>query len=813
MAFEAIPHWRMGMAIALTVLSFVFLTGYDSLAMRYVGQAMPWKKVGFVAFLSYAFSNTVGLSFLASGSVRYRLYSNWGLPPIDIAKVVFFSALTLWLGIFAVGGSLLLFDTLVLPSSLHLPISSARPLGVIMLTVVACYLFFSTRHRRSLQFRSWALDIPSLNIALMQVVLGALDWCLAGLILYVLLPPADLNLTHFLGVFLTAQIVGLISHVPGGLGVFDSLILIMLSGDLPEPVVLGSLLAYRIIYYLLPLIVATISLAGYEVLRQRKRIIRLPQTLVPWFSALLPQVFALMTLASGALLLFSVATPEVKTRLEWLRELLPLPVVETSHFIGSLVGTGLLLLARSLQRRLDAAYVLTVVLLTTGVVVSLLKGVDYEEASVLAFLLVSLLPCRGYFYRKASLLSPRLSANWFVTITVVLISAAWLGFFSYRHTEYSHDLWWQFSFLEGGAPRFLRGMVGALVVVLFFSTAKLLRPAPAALLPPSPTELEQAKPVINQFQATYAHLALLGDKSLLFNESRNAFIMYSALGNTWVAMGDPVGPQNEQRELAWKFRELCESHGSWSVFYQVAPKSLDIYLEIGLNLLKIGEEASVELTSFSLSGTARKGLRHSLNHLEKKGYRFEIVPALDVPTFLPSLKQISDSWLQRKHTREKRFSVGFFQEAYLQSGPVAVVRFDEKTIAFANLWVNHGKERFSIDLMRYLPNAANGIMDFLFIQLMLWGKQQGYRWFDLGMAPLSGLENRSLAPLWNRFGALVFGHGERFYNFRGLQLYKEKFNPRWEPRYLATPGGIALPLILTNLSALIAGGVKGVVAK
>lgn len=273
MAFKAIPHWRMGMAMALTVLSFIVLTGYDSLAIRYVGQTMPWKKVGFVAFLSYAFSNTVGLSFLVSGSVRYRLYYNWGLSPIDIAKVVFFSALTLWLGIFAVVGSLLLFDTLVLPSSLHLPLSSARPLGVVMLTVVAGYLLFSAQRRRSLQFRRWVLDIPSLNIALMQVALGALDWCLAGLILYVLLPHADLHLAYFLGVFLTAQLVGLISHVPGGLGVFDSLILIMFSGEIPEPVVLGSLLAYRFIYYLLPLIVATISLVGYEVLHRRKRII------------------------------------------------------------------------------------------------------------------------------------------------------------------------------------------------------------------------------------------------------------------------------------------------------------------------------------------------------------------------------------------------------------------------------------------------------------------------------------------------------------------------------------------------------------
>jgi phosphatidylglycerol lysyltransferase len=814
MAFNTIPHWRIAVAMALTVLSFTVLAGYDLLAIRYVGQAVPWRKVGFVAVLSYAFSNTVGLSVLASGSVRYRLYSAWGLSPIDIAKVVFFSALTLWIGILTVGGSMLLGGSLVLPSRLHLPLDSTRPLGLLMLIVVACYVLLSTRHRRPLQFRSWVLDIPSPSVALMQVAIGALDWFLAGLILYVLLPSAELPLAHFLGVFLIAQMAGLISHVPAGLGVFDSLMLIMLSEDIPAPGVLGPLLAYRIIYYLAPLIFATFSLVGYEVLRHKKQITWFPQILVPWVLEFLPQVFALMTLVSGALLLFSTATPAVRTRLEWLRELLPLSVIETSHFIGSLVGTGLLLLARGLQRRLDAAYLLTVLLLATGVIASLLKGVDYEEASVLAALLICLLPCRQYFYRKASLLSPNLSASWIVPISVVLIAAVWLGLFSYKHTEYSDDLWWQFSFTEGGAPRFLRGMVGALVVVLFFSIARLLlRPTAAALLCPSPTELDQARDIINKFPQTYAHLALLGDKSLLFNESRSAFIMYSAVGRTWVAMGDPIGEQNEQRELAWKFRELCDSHGSWSVFYQVQPASLDIYLEIGLDLLKIGEEARVELPRFSLSGKPKKGLRHTLNHLGKSGYQFEIIPTGDVPSLLPCLKPISDSWLQSKQTREKRFSVGFYQEAYLQSAPVAVVRFGEEVVAFANLLVNKGKEQFSIDLMRYLPEAPNGIMDFLFVQLMLWGKEQGYRWFDLGMAPLSGLENRNLAPLWNRFGALVFGYGERFYNFRGLHLYKEKFDPRWEPRYLAAPGGLAMPLILTNLSVLIAGGVKGVITK
>jgi phosphatidylglycerol lysyltransferase len=356
-------------------------------------------------------------------------------------------------------------------------------------------------------------------------------------------------------------------------------------------------------------------------------------------------------------------------------------------------------------------------------------------------------------------------------------------------------------------------MVGTLVMVLFFASAKLLRPTPAEITLPNPEELARANTIIAKYPYTYAHLALLRDKSLLFNSSATAFIMYGIEGRSWVAMGDPVGPYEERRELAWKFREMGEYHDGWTVFYQVRPENLDIYLELGLNLLKIGEEARVRLAEFSLTGKKHKSLRGSVNRIEKQGCHFEIIQPESVPALLPQLKTVSDSWLASKNTREKGFSLGFFKEAYLVGCPIATVRQNETVVAFANLWLGDEKEELSLDLMRYLGDAPHGIMDYLFTKLMLWGKEQGYVWFNLGMAPLAGLQSRSLAPTWNRFGAMVFGYGERFYNFQGVHQFKDKFNPLWEPRYLAVPDGIALPRILANLSALIAGGLKGVIHK
>jgi phosphatidylglycerol lysyltransferase len=104
-------------------------------------------------------------------------------------------------------------------------------------------------------------------------------------------------------------------------------------------------------------------------------------------------------------------------------------------------------------------------------------------------------------------------------------------------------------------------------------------------------------------------------------------------------------------------------------------------------------------------------------------------------------------------------------------------------------------------------------MDFLFVELTLWGKKEEYRWFNLGVAPLSGLETHAFAPLWNRLGSFIFRHGEHFYNFQGVRQYKEKFDPELEPRYLASPGGLKVPRILVNIASLISRGLRGVVTK
>lgn len=807
------PALCLYMALALTLFNYFVMTGYDSLALRYIRSPLPYRKIALASFIGYAFSINIGLSMIAGGTVRYRLYSAWGLSAQEITKVIAFYTLALWLGLFSLSGTIFLIEPVAVPSMLHLPFYSLRPLGVVLLAPACGYLLLCRLRKRPLKIGGWKFSLPSMGLSLSQITVASLDYALAGSVLFVLLSyQGTLSYAGFLPIFLIAQIAGSLSQIPGGLGVFETLILTLLTPTFPIHSLLGSLLAYRAIYYLLPLSIAAVSLGVHEVLLRKVEIKKTALVVGQWIPALLPNVFAFAVFVAGAILLFSGVTPAVSRRLTWLSPFLSLPVIEISYFLGSLVGVGLLFLARGLQRRLDGAYLLTLALLAAGIIFSLLNGFEFKMALVLAVMFGALLPSRRHFYRKASLIGQRFTSGWMIAIIVVLLCSAWLGIFSYKNITYSYELWWQFT-LDGNAPRFLRATAGTIAFAMFFALASLLwstLPEPAL---PGKEDLEKAHEIVTKSRKTYVNLALLGDKALFFSENRTGFIMYGVEGQSRVVLGDPVGPEGEMTELVWQFHEMCDRYDGWTVFYEIQQQNADIYLDLGLTLYKLGEEARISLKDFSLEGSDHRGLRRTHHKVEGKGGIFKIIPSTEISSHLPELKVISDTWLKEKNTKEKKFSLGFLKEEYLKRFPAGIVQKDGKILAFTNIFLGAEKEELSADLMRFLPEAPNGVMDYLFIELMLWGKREGYKWFNLGMAPLSGLENDVLAPIWNRLGTFIFRHGEHFYNFQGVREYKEKFDPKWEARYLASPGGLALPRILINIASLISGGLKGVVAK
>jgi phosphatidylglycerol lysyltransferase len=531
-----------------------------------------------------------------------------------------------------------------------------------------------------------------------------------------------------------------------------------------------------------------------------------------WTAAVVPRLLAIITFLAGALLLFSGATPAVAGRLQWLSAWIPLPIVELSHFIDNLAGVMLLILARGVERRLDAAYHLTIAMLIAGIVLSLLRALDIEQALVLTLMLGAFVPSRKYFYRKSKLIEERFSASWIAAILLVTLGSIALGLVSYANLHISTKTFFRFA-THAEAARFLRASAGVLAALIVFAVLRLLRPARAPLLRPTRTDLDDAHRIVADFPQAAAQLAFLGDKYFLFNQARTGFIMFGVQGRSWVSLGDPVSAPGGAAELIRAFIQLADRNGGWPVFYKVAPTLLYLYLDHDLSVAKLGEEARVSLTEFSLEGSSRRNLRRVWRKIVDDGYTFEIVQPNAIAPLLPQLRAVSDEWIEQKKAREKSFSLGAFDEDYVSQHPAAIARKDGRIVAFSNAWVSGGKAEIEADLMRYTADAPPGIMRYVLIEMMLWARREGFAWFNLGMASLSGLSVHRGAPIWNQLAVAIRGYGERFYNFQGIREFKQWFYPDWEPLFLVSPGGAARPIILANIAALISGDLQGVLKK
>jgi phosphatidylglycerol lysyltransferase len=803
-SIRELPTSALLLAAGFTFANYAILTGYDQLAFVYIRRPMPRWQVSVASFVGYAIANNVGFALLSGTSARYRFYSRWGLSGQDISRVVVFYSGTFWLGLVVLGAWTLLWSP-VRGASLAPP-GLVRGLGLVLAATAIAYAVAAVCFRRTVRLFSVELSLPSVPLVASQYVLSALDWGLGAAVLFVLLPEPRPEYAYFLGAFLAAQIIALISHVPGGIGVFESLMILLLKPWLAADAFLPALAVYRVIYYLVPLVIALGVLIVDEAMQRRHQVVQWGNAFGTLTTSLAPKLLAVFTMLGGAVLLFSGSTPAVSSRVRWLSSLLPLPVLEASHVVGSLAGLGLLVVAWGLARRLEAAYRIALGGLAVGMTASLLKGGDYEEAAALGVLLLLLLPGRREFTRRMPLFAVPFSATWLTSATAIVLASISLGLFAFRKTDYTHDLWWTFAFSQD-APRFLRATLAVLLASLAVAVRRLLRPPAADLVPPSRSEIDEAVALAQDQQGTGGHLVALGDKAIFWSEDRSAFLMYAVEGDSWVVLGDPVGRREPAELLVQAFLEHVDDYQGIPVFYEVAPDWLHRYADFGLTFAKLGESARVPLSTFTIEGSGQGRLRSSERRVSREGCVFRVIPAGQVTAALVNeLRRVSNDWLTGRNAAEKGFSLGFFDSEYLGRFPVALMERTGRVEAFGVLWPSSRRVEVSMDLMRHRTGAPHGIMDALIVNALLWARDEGYRWFTLGMAPLAGLEESPVASLWARLGRFVSGYGAPFHDFRGLRAYKDTFDPQWEPRYLAYPGGLALPRVLADVSALIARG-------
>lgn len=798
----------IALAVLFTCLSFVTLCFYDLNALAHIGRKRPWPEVALTAFSAYAVGNVAGFGALSGGAIRYRAYARAGLSPDEIGRIIAFGTVS-----FSVGLTLLTTGSLIPMAGEIAPllgISSATLATASTIILLSILLLLGIASRNGLTIAGRTLRLPDTGTLSRQFLVTVLDVAFSASVLYALLPTeAQISWPAFFAVYAVAIGIGIVSHVPAGLGVFEAVMLAALGSQVPNDALLASLVAYRAIYYVLPLVIAILVVTATE-LRQLSST-PLATGVARTAGRLAPTLLSALAFVLGAILVLSSVTPTPSDNLDLLAGFLPLPVVEGAHFLASILGLMLVILARGLAQRLDGAWWGALFIAVLALVLSLAKAVAVYEAALLAILVIGLIPSRRLFHRKASL-GRTLTSSWLLAIAVLIGGAVIVLLFVYRDVEYSHALWWQFAF-DAEAPRSLRAMLGLTVVAMGVCLFSLMRPAAPTIRPAGEEELAKAVAILDRHDVADANLVRTGDKSVMVSPDGEAFLMYGRQGRSLIAFLDPVGPKTSRDELVWQFVETARASGCRAVFYQASPAILPVIADAGMKAFKLGEMAVVDLELFDLKGGKWSGLRQAAAKGERDGLTFEIIPTENVAAILDDLRGISDAWLDHHRAKEKGFSLGAFTDIYITAQPVAILRHEGRIVAFADILLTDTREEASIDLMRFAPDAPKGAMDFLFVRLMTTLRDQGYRHFNLGMAPLSGLSRREVAPVWDRVANTFYEHGERYYNFKGLRAFKSKFHPDWQPRYLAVAGGLNPVLALLDATLLISGGLKGVVKK
>jgi uncharacterized membrane protein YbhN (UPF0104 family) len=263
----ALPRTRLLGAAALTAASYLLLTGYDFLALNYAGRALRFWQVVFASFIAFAFSHTLGFALVSGGSMRYRIYSGFGLTAFEIGEVIAFCILTYALGVAAVAGLMFVLNPAELASILNLPQQFLLIGGIVLLGIVVAYVVVVGTRWTPISVGRYKLRLPTVGQSILQIALASVDQVLAGTVLYALLPPhTTIDFATFLGMYVIAAPLSFLSLVPGGVGVFETALVVML-GQTPKAASLASLVAYRCIYFLLPLALAVTCDAVYELRR------------------------------------------------------------------------------------------------------------------------------------------------------------------------------------------------------------------------------------------------------------------------------------------------------------------------------------------------------------------------------------------------------------------------------------------------------------------------------------------------------------------------------------------------------------------
>ncbi len=520
---------------------------------------------------------------------------------------------------------------------------------------------------------------------------------------------------------------------------------------------------------------------------------------------------ALLTVVMGIVNLISATMPALAERVQAFEPFVPLEVRHGSRLASAVLGFFLIILAYGLSRRKHISWLLALATLSFTLVTHLLKGLDFEEASLALLLIILLLVLRHFFHARSD--PPSVRQGFMTLIMALLFTLVYgsLGFFLLdRHFKISYNLGqavWQTLVLfttftdptlvpvTGFGHYFIVSIYVIAAVTLAFALFMLVSPV-LIRKPASENEREQARAIVERYgNSPLARTTLFDDKSYFFSPA-GSMSAYTARYGAAIALGDPIGPAEQMGEAIAAYSQFCHDNDWRPAFMSIRPDHLALYQKAGFQSACIGNEGIVDLATFTLEGSRNKDVRNAVSKVQRGGYTTEVLQPPLTEGIMRELREVSDAWLADHQTGEMGFTVGKFDDDYIRTSPVIIAKnAGGQIVAFANLVSEYQRNELTLDLMRHYPKPEHGIMETLFARMFEWARGQGYGTFNLGLSALTGVGEKPDDPRLEQLLHTLSTHFERYYSFSGLHNFKEKFHPRWEPRYLAWQNSADLPAI------------------
>lgn len=459
-SMQQISGWRLLASVGLMIVNYIILVGYDWLALIAIHKPLPLRRTALVSFIGQAVSYNFG-ALLGGTTVRYRFYSSWGFTLQEIVRLVLMLAVTFWVGALGLCGIVFLISPPEIPLELleKMPLKDVRILGGILLSIALSYLILCFFIRKPVHIFGKEFVFPHPKIALLQALVAGVDLIAAAACMFVLLPgDIGISFLQFLPSYLMAQVAVVLTHVPGGVGVFE-LVILHLTHTPREQVVIAAVLCFRVIYFILPLLAAAVLLAIYEA-RERRDSLR---DAGRWLSVLSHSIAAWATFATGIVLLVATVLPTSPMIRATLLQYIPLQLAVAAHWLCAFSGALLLFLAYGLEVRQAVAWRWTILFLSLGLVCTLLKGLHWFVAGMVVVVLLTVLMAHKRFYRKSFFWESVIPFRWLWPSWLVLLSTVGMAWILYHPMLESISMW---NLDRYNAASNLRAVVGVSIALL-----------------------------------------------------------------------------------------------------------------------------------------------------------------------------------------------------------------------------------------------------------------------------------------------------------------------------------------------------------